>query len=116
VGEGGTRKKSLKKKQQAKNIRKKARPNGHSVRVVTQRISILSVGFPFVPLVINTDHIVTDRKTVVGIYRWVFEWRTDEKEEISDESEFSHHWYSVLVSDGRSVYSLVLFHKGWIIC
>ncbi len=62
------------------------------------------------------DHIVTDRKTVVGIYRWVFEWRTDEKEEISDESDFSRHWYGVLVSNGRSVYSLVLFHKGWIIC
>ncbi len=50
-GKGDPKKKG--KTQQAKNIRKKATPNGHSLRVVIQRISILSVGFPFVPLVIN---------------------------------------------------------------
>jgi hypothetical protein len=114
-GKGGTRKKR-KKKQQAKKYQEKSdtqRPLG-ACRNTT--------GFnTFCWFSVRTagnkhDHIVTDRKTVVGIYRWVFEWRTDEKEEISDESDCFHHWYGVLVSNGRSVYSLVFFHKGWIIC
>ncbi len=113
-GKGDPKKKG--KKQQAKNIKEKSdtqRPLG-ACRNTTDFntfcwFSVRTAGN-------KHDHIVTDRKTVVGIYRWVFEWRTDEKEEISDESDFSRHWYGVLVSNGRSVYSLVLFHKEWIIC